>query len=234
MIEERPGPGPLAWAAFSASMIYAWIYFESMGFGIMLFAALGAAVSLFTRQRTGLFPFLLSTMLVLLAAGGFETRVERESVRRSLAGVDFVAMFVLIAAIALTCEEGLRRFGYRINPPRPFLVSMPDRDSGSMSYFQSFAVLLSIALLSSVGLALAAAEIGAGTTVDVDPAYVRLGVYTWALGAAVFGARTVRAFASLRVCGKVRARMTLLELSWRSLQGPLRLFLRLRGVKRYE
>jgi hypothetical protein len=234
MIDERPGPGPLAWAAFAASMIYAGIYFESMGLGILLFAALVAAVSLFSRQRTGLFPFLLTSMLILLSAGGFETRVARESVRRSLAGVDFVAMFFLIAAIALTCEEGLRRFGHRIDSPRPFHVSMPERDSGKMAYFRSVAILLSIALLGSMVLALAAVEIGSGSGLDVDPSYVRLGIYVWALGTAVFAARTVRAFASLRTCGKVRARMTLLELSWRSLQGPLRLFLRLRGVKRYE
>ena len=216
----RP-PGPLAWGAFAAAFLYAWIYITPLGAGMFIVVALNAA-TLFLRQRTGLFPFLFVTTLCMVAVGKYHSSVDRRLFVRPMEGIDFVAMALLIAAALLSSEEGLRRFGYRVAPARTFRITRPAETGVG---WRELALLWALAVLVVMALTL---------FVSSTERYVRLGMYAWILGGAVFLAGMIRGFVALRAGGAVRARMLLLDVGWRQLRGPLRLFLRVGGLKRSE
>ena len=225
MIEKRAGAGPMAWAAFAAALLYAGVYFSSMGLIIIVFVTGFAAVSLFTRQRTGPFPYFIVMMLVLFAAGAFTTRVDASLLIRSGEMLDVLPMLLLMISVVLACEESLRRFGYRIEAARPFEITIP-KPSSKTGSARGLAFLVSMSLVAAILLVLLASGY------DGRHGLVRLGIYAWALGAVLLLARTARAFIGARHGGRIAARLTLLEVSWLALRAPLRLVLGIGGIKR--
>jgi hypothetical protein len=215
----------MAWAAFAAALLYAGAYFSAMGLVIVVFVMGFAAVALFTRQRTGPFPYFIVMMLVLFAAGAFTTRVDASLLIRSGEVLDILPMLLLMISVVLACEESLRRFGYRIDSTRPFEMTIPTPSSKTWST-QGLMFLLSMSLIAAILLVMLASGYGGGNGL------VRLGIYAWALGAALLLARTARAFIGARHGGRIAARMTLLEVSWLALRAPLHLTLKIGGIKR--